>query len=120
MALPTITVITPCLDAARTLPETIASVRAQDYPHVEHIVVDGGSSDGSVELLEREGLRHVSEPDRGLAHAMNKGFAMARGEIVAELNADDRYAPGALQAVAEAFARRPDAEWLTGRCTIID
>ena len=120
MALPSISIITPCLNAVGTLPETIASVRAQGYPDVEHLVVDGGSDDGSVALLEREGVRHVSEPDRGLAHAMNKGFAMARGDIVAELNADDRYAPGALQAVGEAFAARPGAEWLTGRCTIID
>jgi glycosyltransferase involved in cell wall biosynthesis len=84
-------------------------------------VVDGGSTDGTLELLERaEGIRWVSEPDRGLAHAMNKGLALATGEIVGELNADDVYVPGALRAVGEALAARPGAEWLTGRCPIVD
>jgi glycosyltransferase involved in cell wall biosynthesis len=119
-SLPSITVVTPCFNAAATLPATLASVRAQDLP-VEHLVVDGGSTDGTVGLLERaEGIRWISESDRGLAHAMNKGIAMVTGEVVGELNADDVYAPGALRAVAEAFAAQPDAEWLTGRCPIID
>jgi GT2 family glycosyltransferase len=84
-------------------------------------VVDGGSTDGTVALLEAaEGIRWVSEPDRGLAHAMNKGIAMATGEVVGELNADDLYLPGALRAVAEAFAAHPGAEWVTGRCPIVD
>ena len=113
--------ITPVLNARATLPAALASVAAQDHPDVEHIVVDGGSTDGTVELLERtEGLRWISEPDRGLAHALNKGVAMATGEIVGELNADDLYRPGALRAVAAALAARPGAEWVTGRCAIVD
>jgi glycosyltransferase involved in cell wall biosynthesis len=119
--LPTITVVTPSFNAAATIEETLRSVREQDYPHVEHVVVDGGSTDGTVEILERaEGVRYVSEPDRGLSHAMNKGVAMASGSIVGWLNADDVYLPGALRAVGEAFAARPEAEWATGRCRIID
>jgi len=120
-ALPSITIVTPAFNAAATIAQTIASVRAQDYPgELEHLVVDGASTDGTVALLERAGVRYVSEPDRGLAHAMNKGIALARGEVIGELNADDLYEPGALAAVCEAFAAQPEAEWVTGRCTIID
>jgi glycosyltransferase involved in cell wall biosynthesis len=119
--LPTITVVTPSFNAAATIDETLGSVREQDYPHVEHVVVDGGSTDGTVDILNRAvGVRYVSEPDRGLSHAMNKGVAMASGSIVGWLNADDVYLPGALRAVGEAFAARPEAEWATGRCRIID
>ena len=120
-ALPSITIVTPAFNAAATIERTLASVRAQDYPgELEHLVVDGASTDGTVALLDAAGVRYVSEPDRGLAHAMNKGIALARGEIVGELNADDVYAPGALTAVGEAFAAHPHAEWVTGRCDIID
>jgi len=116
-----ITVVTPAFNARPTIEETLASVRAQDHPDVEHVVVDGGSTDGTVDILRAtEGIRWVSEPDRGLSHAMNKGIAMATGEVVGELNADDRYSPGALRAVAAAFAERPGVEWVTGRCPIID
>ncbi|HEX2396926.1 MAG TPA: glycosyltransferase family 2 protein [Solirubrobacteraceae bacterium] len=120
-ALPAITVVTPCLNAAPTLPEALASVRAQGYPRLEHVVVDGGSSDGTLDILRAaERVRWISEPDRGLAHAMNKGIAMAQGEVIGWLNADDRYLPRALEAVGRALARHPDALWLTGRCRIID
>jgi glycosyltransferase involved in cell wall biosynthesis len=116
-----ISVVTPCLNAAATLPEALASVRGQDYPHVEHVVVDGGSTDGSVALLEgSDGVRWISEPDRGLSDAMNKGIAMATGDVIGWLNADDFYEPGTLTAVARAFAENPDAVWVTGRCRIVD
>lgn len=121
MPLPSITVVTPCLNAAATIGQTLASVRSQGYPEVEHVVVDGGSTDATVEILERaEGVRFVSEPDRGLSDAMNKGIAMARGEVVGWLNADDTYEPGALLAAGSAFAEHPEAPWVTGRCRIID
>jgi glycosyltransferase involved in cell wall biosynthesis len=114
-------VITPSFNAAATIEETLRSVREQDYPHVEHVVVDGGSTDGTLDILARaEGIRYVSEPDRGLSHAMNKGVAMASGSIVGWLNADDLYLPGALRAIGEAFAAHPQAEWATGRCLIVD
>jgi glycosyltransferase involved in cell wall biosynthesis len=118
---PLISVVTPSFNAAATIEETLRSVREQDYAHVEHVVVDGGSTDRTVEILERApGVRFVSEPDRGLSHAMNKGVVMARGAIVGWLNADDVYLPGALSAVAAGFEARPEAEWATGRCLIID
>jgi glycosyltransferase involved in cell wall biosynthesis len=114
-------VVTPCLNARATLEEALASVRSQDYDRVEHVVVDGGSTDGTVELLERaEGIRYVSEPDRGLSDAMNKGIAMATGDVIGWLNADDIYLPGALSHVGSAFEAHPDALWLTGRCRIVD
>ncbi len=118
---PRLTVITPSFNAAPTIAEALASVRAQGRDDVEHLVVDGGSTDGTVDLLRAApGIRWISEPDRGLAHAMNKGIAMARGDLVGELNADDVYVPGALDAVVAAFAAHPSAEWVTGRCPIID
>jgi glycosyltransferase involved in cell wall biosynthesis len=120
LQLPSISIVTPCLDAAATIEETIASLRAQDYPQLEHVVVDGGSTDGTISILERLGVRHVSEPDRGRAHAANKGVGLTSGEIVAWLNADDVYEPGALLAVGEAFARDPAANWVTGYCPIVD
>ena len=83
-------------------------------------MVDGGSTDGTLELVEAAGSRHVSEPDRGLTHALNKGIAMARYDVVGCLNSDDRYLVGALSAVGKAFADHPEREWVTGRCVIVD
>jgi glycosyltransferase involved in cell wall biosynthesis len=122
VALPAMSVVTPCLNAAATIEETLASVREQDYGgDVEHVVVDGGSTDGTLAILERaEGVRFTSGPDSGRPEAANKGVAAARGEVVAFLNADDRYEPGALTAVGEALAAHPEAEWATGYCRIVD
>jgi glycosyltransferase involved in cell wall biosynthesis len=100
-----VSIVTPSLNQARYLREAIESVRAQDYPHVEHIVVDGGSTDGTLEILEEyEGLRWVSEPDRGQSHALNKGFATAGGDIFGWLNADDAYPPSAVSEAVDALA----------------
>jgi glycosyltransferase involved in cell wall biosynthesis len=119
--LPSITIITPSFNAAATIETTLASVRAQGYPRLEHLVIDGGSTDGTLETLRATpGVRFVSEPDRGLAHALNKGIAMATGDVIGELNADDVYEPGALHAVGQAFRDNPGASWLTGYCRIID
>jgi glycosyltransferase involved in cell wall biosynthesis len=119
--LPSITVVTACLDAAGTIEEALESVRSQGYPHIEHVVVDGGSTDGTLEILERtQGLRYVSEPDDGRVDAVNKGVAMATGDVISWLNADDRYHPGALRAVGDAFAAAPGTMWLTGYCDIVD
>lgn len=121
MDLPSISIVTPCLNAAATIEETLASVRDQRYPRLEHLVVDGGSTDGTLDLLRAaEGIRFVSERDGGRVEAVNKGVAMTAGDVVAWLNADDRYEPGALHAVGEAFATHPDAAWVTGSCAIID
>ena len=119
--LPSITVITPCLNAAATIEETLASVRSQGYPQLEHLVIDGGSTDGTLELARRaEGVRVVSEPGGGRAEAAGKGLALASGEVVGWLNADDLYEPGALEAVGRAFAESPGAAWVTGYCRIVD
>jgi glycosyltransferase involved in cell wall biosynthesis len=119
--LPSITIVTPALNGAATIHEALESVRSQGYPRVEHVVVDGGSTDGTVDILDRaEGVRYISEPDRGLSDAMNKGIAMATGDVVGWLNADDYYEPGALQAVGAAFAEHPEAEWATGLCRIVN
>ena len=118
--LPSISIVTPCLNAAATIGEALASVRAQSYPRLEHVVVDGGSTDGTLELLrEAEGVRFVSEPDAGRADAVNKGVAMSTGEVIGWLNADDRYEDGALLAVGRAFAQDESAMWATGYCRIM-
>src|SRR5215211_4475406 len=95
----TLSVITPAFEAGQFLPANVASVASLGVPH-EHIVIDGGSKDGTVEFLrahEDPALRWVSEPDRGQTHAVNKGIAMARGEFLAWLNADDAYVPHAVE-----------------------
>lgn len=105
---PLVSIVTPSLNQAGYLREAIESVAAQTYPRIEHIVVDGGSADASAAILaEHEDVRWVSEPDRGQSHALNKGFAMARGEIFGWLNADDAYPPNA---VREAVAALADAD----------
>ncbi len=117
---PSISVITPSLDQAGTIEETIRSVRDQEYSNFDHYVIDGASRDETVSLLERHPhLLWVSEPDHGQTDAINKGMERARGDIVAYLNADDCYRPGAFQAVAEAF-EDPDCFVLVGECDIID
>jgi glycosyltransferase involved in cell wall biosynthesis len=120
VALPSISIVTACLNAADTIEGALRSVRDQGYPDLEHVVVDGGSTDGTLEVLQREGVRFLSEPDEGRADAVNKGVAMTSGEVLAFLNADDRYERGALHAVGKALAARPDAAWATGYCRIVD
>lgn len=103
-----ISVITVCYNAAATLEHAIGSVAAQDHAEREHLVIDGGSHDGTAEILRRHAAslsRVVSEPDRGIYDAMNKGIALASGEVIGFLNADDEYAhPGVLSRVAARFA----------------
>jgi glycosyltransferase involved in cell wall biosynthesis len=102
---PLVSIVTPSLDQARFLREAIESVRAQTYPRIEHVVVDGGSTDGTLDILgEYDDLRWVSEPDRGQSHALNKGFALAGGEILGWLNADDAYEPLAVEQAVAAIA----------------
>jgi len=118
---PRVTIVTPSYQQGRFLAETIESVLAQDYPNLEHIVIDGGSTDESVAVLERYGSRlayWTSTPDNGQAHALNKGFARAKGEILGWLNADDTYAPGAVRRAVEALSERPGVDVISGRCKL--
>lgn len=120
-ALPKISVVTPCFNSTGTIRDTIESVRRQDYPACEHIVMDGSSTDGTVELLkEYPHLIWASERDEGHYHAMNKGVERATGDVVAVLNADDCYRAGALRAVGEAFAAHPDLDGLFGDVVMVD
>jgi glycosyltransferase involved in cell wall biosynthesis len=112
-------IITPVLNRAAFIGAALDSVETQRAGDVEHIVVDGGSTDGTLELVYgREGIRCVSEPDRGLYDAINKGVARARGELIGLLNSDDAYEPWALNAVREAFTRSPTAEMVAGGAAI--
>jgi glycosyltransferase involved in cell wall biosynthesis len=101
---PLVTVVTPSFNQGHFIEATIQSVLAQDYPRIEHIVVDGGSVDGTLATLARhDHLRWVSEPDDGQTAALRKGFAMATGTIFAWLNTDDLYLPGAVSAAVAAL-----------------
>jgi glycosyltransferase involved in cell wall biosynthesis len=112
-----ISVITSCFNHAPFIRETIESILSQNYPDLEYIVIDGGSTDGSAEIIREYESRlsyFVSEPDRGHGHALNKGFEKSTGEIMAWLNSDDKYMPKSLQTVADIFDQHQDVEWLTG------
>lgn len=101
---PLVSVVTPSLNQGLFIEEAIRSVLEQDYPRIEHIIVDGGSTDGTLDVLRRyKHLRWISEQDAGQAEALNKGFAMARGEIFGWLNSDDLYLPGAIAVAADAL-----------------
>jgi len=115
---PSISIVTPSLNQGRFIEETIQSVLQQDYPNIEYVVMDGGSTDETMSILKKyDGrLRWVSEPDCGQSDAINKGWRLCRGEIVAYLNADDTYAPGALASVAETFSGHPAAAMVYGEC----
>jgi glycosyltransferase involved in cell wall biosynthesis len=121
--LPTISVITPTLDQGDFLEDTITSVLSQDYPKLEYIVQDGGSTDNSLEIIERHADRltsWASEPDHGQADAVNRGFAKSSGEILAWLNSDDLFAPGALRCIGSFFARNPHVDVVYGHRIVID
>lgn len=119
---PLLTVVTPCLDSAATIEATLTSVASAGLTGVvEHVVVDGGSRDGTLDVVRRfPEVRWISEPDRGLSDAMNKGIGLARGAFVGWLNADDFYLPGALERVVARLREEPDAVWLTAPCVIVD
>lgn len=121
---PLVSVLTPSFEQARWLGDNLASVRDQTYEPIEHIVMDGGSNDGSLDLLERAdnpSLHWRSEPDRGQTHALNKAFAESHGEIIGWLNSDDAYfGPTVVAEVVQAFDQRPDVAVVYGHALLVD
>ncbi|MGV3599811.1 MAG: glycosyltransferase family 2 protein [Dyadobacter fermentans] len=123
MSLPKITIVTPSFNQAGYLEDTILSVLSQGYPNLEYIVIDGGSTDGSVEIIrkyEPQLAYWVSEKDNGLYHALQKGFDRSTGDIMAWLNADDMYHAQSLFTVARIFERFRDVKWIMGSNTFFD
>ena len=122
MTEPLVSIVTPSFNSAGFIDKTIESVLSQDYPNIEYFVQDGGSTDGTVAILERYAgrVRYASAPDRGAVDAINKAFTRSRGSIVGWLNADDEYLPGAIRAVVNRFAEQPHAGVLYGEGVWID
>lgn len=119
---PLVTVVTPSFNQAHFIEETILSVASQDYEPIEHIVIDGGSTDGTLDILRQheERLTWVSEPDRGQADAVNKGFRRAQGEVLCWLNADDLLMPGTIRTVSDFFQHQTDAYFVYGDALAIN
>ncbi|MBP2134575.1 glycosyltransferase involved in cell wall biosynthesis [Methanomicrobium sp. W14] len=120
---PKISVITPSFNQDSFLEETVRSVLLQNYPNLEYIILDGGSSDSSVEIIKKydDFIDYwVSKPDKGQADAIYKGIKMATGDIVAYINSDDFYYPGTFFKVAEKFLEDPLSGWLTGKTVFVD
>jgi glycosyltransferase involved in cell wall biosynthesis len=118
-----VSIVTPSFNQASFLDEAICSVLDQDYPNIEYIIIDGGSTDASVEIIQRYSDRlaiWVSEPDRGQTDAINKGFARATGEILAWLNSDDIYLPGAIRQAVDYLLAHPEAGMVYGDANLID
>lgn len=121
MTVPKFSIVTPAYNSGNYIEATIRSIAEQDYPAIEHIVIDGGSNDGTLDILERyPHLQWISERDRGQSDAINKGFARVSGDIIAWQNADDLYLPGAFAAVAEVFATHPEVDVVYGNYQTID
>lgn len=119
---PTISVMTPSFNQADFISQTIHSVLTQNYSHLEYLIIDGGSTDGTLDILRSYSgrLTWLSEPDHGQAEAINKGLQRATGDILAWLNSDDLYLPGALQCIADFFTRQPDVDMVYGDYHLID
>jgi glycosyltransferase involved in cell wall biosynthesis len=125
-AQPLVSVVTPSFNQGRTIEATVRSVLAQDYPHVEHLVMDAASTDDTVDVLRRlcaqypGRLRFVSEADRGQTHALNKAVAQTRGDVIGWVNSDDTFAPGAIRAAVEHLGAHPDVDLIYGDADFID
>lgn len=120
---PIVSIITPSFNQARFLEETIKSVLEQDYPNIEYIIIDGGSTDGSLEIIKKyeERLAHwESVTDKGQTDAINKGFAKARGDILAWLNSDDVLLPGAVSAAVNYLQKKQEIGMVYGNATLIN
>ena len=117
--LPLVSVVTPSYNMAAYLPRTIDSVLSQDYPKIEYIVTDGGSTDGTIDILKSYGdrLQYFVEPDKGPSDAVYKGFCHATGEVFAWLGADDVYLPGAVRTAVDALMADPSIDVVYGEGT---
>jgi len=118
MMLPLVSIITPSLNQVKFIEKTILSVMKQEYPHIEHVIIDGGSTDGTIDVLrkyqDKYNLRWLSEPDNGQAEAINKGLTLAKGNIIGWLNSDDTYMNKTLMKVVEVFNSENNVSWLYG------
>src|SRR5574341_123266 len=115
--LPLVSIITPSFNHARYIEATMRSVLSQDYPYIEYMVVDGGSDDGTVDIIKKYESRlswWVSEKDQGQTDAINKGLARAKGNILAWLNSDDTYEPGAISAAVKFLQEHPEVGMVYG------
>jgi glycosyltransferase involved in cell wall biosynthesis len=119
---PLVTIVTPSLNSGRFIEQAIQSVLRQDYPRIEYLVVDGGSTDETFSILARhkERVRFISVNDSGIADAINRGFAMTEGSILAWLSADDYYLPGAIAAAVESLEADPEAGAVYGEALWVD
>jgi len=120
---PLVSIVTPSFNQARFLEGTIQSVLAQDYPRLEYMIVDGGSTDGSLDIIQKYARRlawWVSEPDRGQTDALNKGFSHAQGEVLTWLNSDDAYLPGAIREAVDVLQAHPEAGMVYGDANLVD
>jgi glycosyltransferase involved in cell wall biosynthesis len=130
---PLVSIIIPSLNQGKFIDQTLESIFLQDYPNLEVIVMDGGSTDGTVKTLKKYELRvtsnelrkhriftWISKKDKGQADAINKGMKKAHGDIVTYINSDDYYLPHAIKTVVSYFLDYPNVDWLTGDCMIVD
>lgn len=118
-----VSIVTPSFNQARFIEATMMSVLGQDYPHIEYFVIDGGSTDGSVEIINKYADRlagWVSEKDKGQTDAINKGFSRAKGDVLAWLNSDDIYEPGAVRKAVQYLVAHPEAGMVYADANFID
>ncbi len=120
--MPKISIVIPCYNSVRFIEETIRSILQQDYPSLQCIVIDGGSNDGTLDILKKyEGrIKWISEKDKGQSDAINKGLRLAEGDIVTYICADDFYEKDSLRKVADFFMNNPGRKWVYGKCRIVD
>lgn len=116
---PIISIVTPCYNGLPYIQDALDSLQDQQYENIDHIVVDGGSTDGTLDILERSpDVRYISEPDEGIYDALNKGLDLAGGDLIGWLNADDKYAEGTFQRFAEAYRENPSCDLIAGDCSV--